>query len=59
MGIWENVSGAGGFDRMSGPSKVYTTVRVVQTNRTPAGSGPVNYEATAEFYIADDTYTVF
>jgi hypothetical protein len=59
IGIWEDVSGAGGFDRMDGPSKVYTTVRFVQVTRKPEGSGPVRYTAEVEFYLADDSYSTY
>jgi hypothetical protein len=60
VGIWEDVSGSGGFNRVDGAGgKVYTTVKLVQVNRTPDGSGPVFYESSAEFYIADDTCSTF
>jgi len=59
--LWEDVSGVGGFDRYdSEGNRVFTRVRIAQANRVPRnGGGPVRYDSTLEFYIADDTYTSF
>jgi hypothetical protein len=58
--IWEDVSGIGGFDRMDGANRQYTTVRFLQVDRAPRkGGGPVVYESVVEFIIADPTYSTF
>jgi hypothetical protein len=60
VGIWEDVSGSGGFARMDGSSKLYTTVRVVSVDRqTRQGGGPVAFDSTLTFHIDDESYTNF
>jgi hypothetical protein len=58
VGIWEDVSGVGGFSKAVGSARTYTPVRVVQVSRQPRrGGGPVTYEAVLEFQIEDSNYT--
>jgi hypothetical protein len=61
VGIWEDVSGTGGFGRRDeSGSRVYTTVKLLQANRTPRqGGGPVIYDSVVEFYVDDPTYQAF
>jgi hypothetical protein len=60
VGIWEDFSGVGGFNKLSGSSRVYTTVRVIQVDRTPRkGGGPISYESVVEFYVEDPAYAAF
>lgn len=56
--IWENTTGAGGFNRGTEASPEWTTVRIIHVDRTPSAAGPVYYpESVVEFYIEDSTYT--
>lgn len=56
--VWEDVTGAGGFDKTDGlGAKVYTTVRVHQATRKPSPSGPVVYETALTFYVDDLNYS--
>jgi hypothetical protein len=57
LGIWEDVSGTGGFDRMNSGNRVYTDVTVTQATRTARGGGPTSWESVLEFYVTDPTYT--
>lgn len=58
---WEDVSRAGGFDRLDGQgNRVYTTVKVVQVSRIPwSGGGPVRFASVVEFHIEDAAYSAF
>lgn len=57
--VWEDVTGAGSFDKTDGSgNKVYTTVRVYEASRKPAPAGPIAYESTFTFYIQDANYSV-
>ena len=59
--IWEDETSVGGFDRMDGEDKVYTTVKFIRVDRAMRkGGGPVTYEDSyIEFYVEDDTYRGF
>jgi len=61
VGVWEDVSGVGGFARLDGNGqRVYTTVKVTEVDRTPRqGGGPVIYESVLSFYIDDPTFRAF
>lgn len=61
VGIWEDITNTGGFGRLDDEGeRVYTTVRIVRTDRVIIGRGsPVNYDSTVEFYISDSTYDAF
>lgn len=56
--VWEDVTGAGGFDRKDGSgNKVYTTVAITRASRAPLkGGGPVFYDSTLEFRVQDASY---
>jgi hypothetical protein len=64
--VWENETGAGGFDRTTdnGPADTVTytnlkwcKVKFVQVTRDVEGGGPVRYpEAYVEFWIDDTTW---
>ena len=59
--IWEDETGIGGFDRMSGPTKVWTVVKMLRVDRSLAKGGgrPIYDESFLEFAINDSTYTGF
>lgn len=60
IGIWEDTTGTGGFDKLDAlGNRVYTTVKVLQVNRTPSGPGPLRYETSFVFYIEDPSYDAF
>lgn len=56
--IWEDESGIGGFDRMSGDDRVYTVVKILLTDRTlrPGGGPPIYDETFLSFVVIDSTY---
>lgn len=57
VGVWEDGTSAGGLDRMDGPSKLLTRVKVLQVTRVARP----NYfpETFIEFWIDDPTWTEF
>ena len=62
VGIWENVSGIGGFDRGEdwGWQREFVRVKATQVTREiRPGGGPALYNTIFEFYIDDPTYTDF
>jgi len=60
VGIWENVTGLNGFDRVTLlGERVFTRVRIVQATREIIQRGRPHYDSYLTFYIADDSYQGF
>ena len=55
--IWEDSTGAGGFDRLDAlGAKVWTKVKLLQVTRKPSGPGPLRFESSVTFYVSDPDY---
>lgn len=61
VGVWEDESTVGGFDRVDGGgAKIFTTVKFLRVELVLRKGGQIIYDpAQIVFVLADDTYTNF